>query len=296
MQLKKTDTSNLFALPVTDNVVTGYSAVIRQPMDLSIVRSKISCAQQSYHRLAAFEQDVKLMVENCKLFNGTKSTYADAADLVWDSWLQCKAREQLRDDNMTTTRAVAFAGSPAGCSQDFQQLSCFTESKISHMFPALVLSEPQCAAIASYELCNELELCLNLQMIPNKRPRIPELYRVLTLHLASRRALGIQVESAQQVIMDLRIDAPRLLACLGRFTYQQACPGAGVRTLDLLGLIPSRSKSGIISDHSQTQFCRPSATITSPGVFKSSFVGLGVNSQQIAATFYALNQGGADGK
>ena len=71
-------------LNMANSQVTGYSAVIRQPMDLSIVRSKISCAQQSYHRLAAFEQDVKLMVENCKLFNGTKSTYACAS-----AWARC---------------------------------------------------------------------------------------------------------------------------------------------------------------------------------------------------------------
>ena len=62
-----------------DSQAPGYSAMIQKPMDLSTMRSKIGRVHQPYDTLGAFEPDAKLLVENCKLFNGTKSVYVSLA-------------------------------------------------------------------------------------------------------------------------------------------------------------------------------------------------------------------------
>lgn len=226
-QLQKADVSKLFAFPVTDNMAPGYSAVIRRPMDLSTMRSKIGRAHQPYNSLNAFERDVKLLVENCILFNGPKSAYARKAELIWATWLQCKATEKQHSRESQRTFRVSpgitghTTGPAARCSGLDMPKKSLVEIDAARLSVALVLIEPFCVVSASSELCDELEMCLKLHVVPRQRSRVYGLYRVLALHLTSRRALGIDLETVQPLTKDVNVDAPQLLKCLWRFTCNQ---------------------------------------------------------------------------
>lgn len=59
-----------FRDPVSDIVVPGYSSVIKNPMDLSSMKLKNDKRMYSYRN--EFRADVKLMIDNCVLFNGPR--------------------------------------------------------------------------------------------------------------------------------------------------------------------------------------------------------------------------------
>jgi len=58
---------------VTDFIAPGYSLEIEHPMDLSTIKKNIN--RNQYLSLEEFGADVKLMYENCALFNGPESDY-----------------------------------------------------------------------------------------------------------------------------------------------------------------------------------------------------------------------------
>ncbi|ORD94782.1 BDF1 [Enterospora canceri] len=60
-----------FTQPVTDAEAPGYSAIIKNPMDMSRIRSKLT--SREYENLQGFKNDLILIVENCKLYNPENS-------------------------------------------------------------------------------------------------------------------------------------------------------------------------------------------------------------------------------
>ncbi|TKR87480.1 hypothetical protein L596_011871 [Steinernema carpocapsae] len=65
--LDEKDPSAIFANPVNEDEVPGYHRIIKNPMDLSKMRSKIS--DGIYHSLSHMKTDFVLMMDNCKAFN-----------------------------------------------------------------------------------------------------------------------------------------------------------------------------------------------------------------------------------
>ncbi|EJD75338.1 bromodomain containing protein [Loa loa] len=61
------DYSDVFAKPVTEKEVPGYSTVIKNPMDLSTMRKKLT--KGDYKNLAQLKSDFTLMMNNCSTFN-----------------------------------------------------------------------------------------------------------------------------------------------------------------------------------------------------------------------------------
>ena len=57
-----------FREPVSESLVPGYKSVIKSPMDLSTMKKKNET--HKYTSRESFRADVKLMVDNCVLFNG----------------------------------------------------------------------------------------------------------------------------------------------------------------------------------------------------------------------------------
>jgi hypothetical protein len=51
-------------------------------MDLSTMRSKILRVHAPYRSIGAFECDIKLMVENCRVYNGPNSILARSLGAV----------------------------------------------------------------------------------------------------------------------------------------------------------------------------------------------------------------------
>ncbi|XP_051786531.1 bromodomain adjacent to zinc finger domain protein 2B isoform X4 [Erpetoichthys calabaricus] len=56
-----------FLLPVNLKLVPGYKKVIKKPMDFSTIREKLDSSQ--YPNLEAFMVDVRLVFDNCEIFN-----------------------------------------------------------------------------------------------------------------------------------------------------------------------------------------------------------------------------------
>lgn len=71
-RLNKKDHYNIFLEPVNTNDVAGYLDVIKQPMDFTTMRTKLS--QQVYKSLGEFRKDLDLIWSNCLLFNGKEPT------------------------------------------------------------------------------------------------------------------------------------------------------------------------------------------------------------------------------
>lgn len=67
--MRKVDTDNVFLFPVTNEIAPGYSEVINQPMCILTMEEKADAAK--YRNLKEFEDDVRLMFDNCIKYNNT---------------------------------------------------------------------------------------------------------------------------------------------------------------------------------------------------------------------------------
>ncbi|KAJ8751518.1 hypothetical protein K2173_016748 [Erythroxylum novogranatense] len=65
--LQRRDTRELFARPVTDDDVSGYYDVVKEPMDFGTMRAKLW--EGRYRSLELFERDVFLLCSNALTFN-----------------------------------------------------------------------------------------------------------------------------------------------------------------------------------------------------------------------------------
>lgn len=75
------------AWPFVDPVpqtVTGYYDMIKEPMDLRKLRTKIEF--RGYKCLAELEKDFQLLVNNCERFNGPKNVYTKMVYKLWKSF------------------------------------------------------------------------------------------------------------------------------------------------------------------------------------------------------------------
>uniref|UniRef100_A0A2K6VX70 Histone acetyltransferase n=3 Tax=Onchocerca TaxID=6281 RepID=A0A2K6VX70_ONCVO len=66
-KISSKDYSDVFAKPVTEKEVPGYSTVIKNPMDLSTMQKKL--AKGDYKNLSQLKSDFTLMMNNCSTFN-----------------------------------------------------------------------------------------------------------------------------------------------------------------------------------------------------------------------------------
>jgi hypothetical protein len=57
----------VFTQPVTEALVPGYRNIIKKPMDLSTMRTKL--AKNQYKKVNDMRADFKLMIDNCNTFN-----------------------------------------------------------------------------------------------------------------------------------------------------------------------------------------------------------------------------------
>ncbi|WWD17233.1 hypothetical protein CI109_101671 [Kwoniella shandongensis] len=69
-----------FVKPVDGNVVADYYDVIANPMDLSTMEHKLE--NNHYESVEDFVADAKTMFDNCRQYNGEKSTYTKQANLM----------------------------------------------------------------------------------------------------------------------------------------------------------------------------------------------------------------------
>eukprot|EP00198_Chlamydomonas_reinhardtii_P002881 XP_001692217.1 bromodomain protein [Chlamydomonas reinhardtii] len=76
----KQDKDGLFAKPVTDELAPGYSEVIKDPIDLSLIRQRL--AEGCYDTWGSLEADLLKMTNNAKTYNPEGSNAWWHADLM----------------------------------------------------------------------------------------------------------------------------------------------------------------------------------------------------------------------
>ncbi|KAJ2553204.1 hypothetical protein EV175_003020 [Coemansia sp. RSA 1933] len=79
-RIRKRDSYGFFMEPVNTNVITDYLGVIKKPMDLGTIQRKVN--RGTYSGIAEFREDVMLVCENARKYNGVGSIYARSADHV----------------------------------------------------------------------------------------------------------------------------------------------------------------------------------------------------------------------
>jgi len=58
---------------MSDEIAPGYTAVIKNPMDMIKMQRKVDAHE--YHSLKEFDSDVQLMVRNCERYRGKGDEY-----------------------------------------------------------------------------------------------------------------------------------------------------------------------------------------------------------------------------
>ncbi|RNA42835.1 bromodomain-containing 7 isoform X2 [Brachionus plicatilis] len=87
------DKEDIFGLPVTDDIAPGYSTIIKNPMDLGLMRNKID--SHAYNSIVEYRNDLILMCENCMIYNKSDTIYYQAARKMLDYGLKLLSKEKL---------------------------------------------------------------------------------------------------------------------------------------------------------------------------------------------------------
>ena len=77
---------------MTDEIAPGYSALIKHPMDLSIMATKLS--NHAYSSVDEFRSDFVLMCKNAMTYNAPETVYFSFAKSVMENGI--KVIERVR--------------------------------------------------------------------------------------------------------------------------------------------------------------------------------------------------------
>ncbi|CAG8616131.1 9709_t:CDS:10, partial [Funneliformis caledonium] len=78
---EKKDAYGFFLEPVDTSIVTDYSTIITNPMDLGTMRKKV--ANNEYTTIDAFKDDLAIICNNCKTYNAPETLYYKSAEKLW---------------------------------------------------------------------------------------------------------------------------------------------------------------------------------------------------------------------
>ena len=88
--------AGMFSSPVTEEIAPGYFSYVKHPMDLSTMKKKI--VSHSYQSVDQFAKDLKLIVENCKLYNEPESVFSNIAENLWTFWVANRVAIETNPD------------------------------------------------------------------------------------------------------------------------------------------------------------------------------------------------------
>lgn len=91
--LEKKDPQQFFAWPVTDHIAPGYSSIITHPMDFSTMRQKIENGE--FPTIGDFKDDLRLMCENCMMYNRPDTIYFKTAKKMLHIGLKMMMKDKL---------------------------------------------------------------------------------------------------------------------------------------------------------------------------------------------------------
>ena len=109
----------VFADPVTDLIAPGYSSMVKTPMDFGTMRRRIDSGH--YSTLDSYSADLKLVCDNCKLYN-KQGWFVEHARFIWkkgQSLLRSKNRalDKLLSNPPRAPSSMALPPSSSGVSR-----------------------------------------------------------------------------------------------------------------------------------------------------------------------------------
>ncbi|KAJ2836040.1 hypothetical protein FBU31_001469, partial [Coemansia sp. 'formosensis'] len=93
-RIRKRDSYGFFLEPVDTSVITDYLGVIKAPMDLGTMQRKVEASK--YRSIAEFRQDMLLICQNARKYNGEGSIYARSADRMQEYAIVAIDRETAK--------------------------------------------------------------------------------------------------------------------------------------------------------------------------------------------------------
>ncbi|KYN44995.1 Cat eye syndrome critical region protein 2, partial [Trachymyrmex septentrionalis] len=112
-----------FIEPVDEDYAPRYYSVVRRPMDLKTMEEKLE--NGSYKSLSQFKRDFRLIVDNCRQYNGSDNEYTDMAVNLKEAFDKAVSRylesETSSDEDATSPRSLA--ASPTSLSYPSRHLS-----------------------------------------------------------------------------------------------------------------------------------------------------------------------------
>lgn len=115
-KVSQKDKQDLFARPVTDDIAPNYSLVIKEPIDLSIIKAKVH--DDEYETLQQFREDMYLMFRNCMTYNPPGSYVYNEGEALLSFFRKCfkQAKNQLKGEGQPPTESTvtSFARGEAG--------------------------------------------------------------------------------------------------------------------------------------------------------------------------------------
>ncbi|KAK0412048.1 hypothetical protein QR680_006005 [Steinernema hermaphroditum] len=118
-QLVEKDSTEVFTQPVSEADVPGYRSVIKKPMDLSKMQSKIE--EGLYATCSEFMADFKRMISNCKFFNQHNEFYLNYAALYEKDCKPILDQMQLEEKDTDPEVLQEMNPQPSACPRPDQK-------------------------------------------------------------------------------------------------------------------------------------------------------------------------------
>ncbi|KAJ2046775.1 hypothetical protein H4S04_004841, partial [Coemansia sp. S16] len=119
-RIRKRDSYGFFLEPVDTATITDYLGVIKAPMDLGTMQRKVEA--NKYRSIAEFRQDMLLICQNARKYNGEGSIYARSADRIQEysivaidretAKLESVGRASLAPEDLANDSDSAFGATP----------------------------------------------------------------------------------------------------------------------------------------------------------------------------------------
>ncbi|XP_055146054.1 LOW QUALITY PROTEIN: bromodomain-containing protein 9-like [Symphalangus syndactylus] len=90
-QLQRKDPHGFFAFPVTDAIASGYSMIIKHPMDFGTMKDKI--VANEYKSVREFKADFKLICDNAMTYNRPDTVYYKSAKKILQAGFKMMSKQ-----------------------------------------------------------------------------------------------------------------------------------------------------------------------------------------------------------
>ena len=118
----KLDSDKIFYFRVTDAIAPGYSEYIKSPMDFSTMKKKLDAGK--YTTLDIFDYDIKVIFDNCIIYNGADSVYGKLAHSLYQKW-----KNKMKDlaEKEKSTGGAAVSTDSVVVAEDPEEKYCYCQ-------------------------------------------------------------------------------------------------------------------------------------------------------------------------